>query len=185
VLLLILTGASNRSKHVLREVERAAHCQNHLLTSGSNRFPQVTISPTSSEPISGSTGSGPLPPSQHFPALAQHTRKLLQNSAAEQEPEEQSDTAPEIFAHFRILRHADGSLFKQRSCAHLAFSCKEHAPSCSGHALRYPGFIGLRMFDCLLTDSSAGPTRLFGSLRFELSETFVRILCEPRRNDPP
>src|SRR5580700_8765997 len=32
VLVLILSGASNRSKHVLREVERAAHCQNHLLT---------------------------------------------------------------------------------------------------------------------------------------------------------
>lgn len=32
VLLLILTGAANRSKHGLREVERAAHCQNHLLT---------------------------------------------------------------------------------------------------------------------------------------------------------
>ncbi len=32
VLLLILSEAANRSKHVLQEVERAAHCQNHLLT---------------------------------------------------------------------------------------------------------------------------------------------------------
>src|SRR5215468_8719660 len=32
VLLLVLSRASDRSKQVLREVERAAHCQNHLLT---------------------------------------------------------------------------------------------------------------------------------------------------------
>jgi hypothetical protein len=32
VLLLILSKASNRSKQVLREVERAAHCQSHVLT---------------------------------------------------------------------------------------------------------------------------------------------------------
>src|ERR1700722_1107148 len=32
VLLLVLSQASNRSRQVLREVERAAHCQNHLLT---------------------------------------------------------------------------------------------------------------------------------------------------------
>jgi serine/threonine protein kinase len=112
VLLLILTGAANRSKHVLREVERAAHCQNHLLT-----FRVEPISP--GDDLAYFLGADqwvdgfrPLPPSQHFPALIQHTRKLLQNSAAEQEPDEQSDAAPETFAHFRILRHADGSLFR-------------------------------------------------------------------------
>jgi parallel beta-helix repeat protein len=112
VLLLILTGASNRSKHVLREVERAAHCQNHLLT-----FRVEPISP--GDDLAYFLGADqwvdgfrPLPPSQHFPALVQHTRKLLRNSTAEQEPEEQSDTAPETFAHFRISRHPDGSLFK-------------------------------------------------------------------------
>jgi serine/threonine protein kinase len=112
VLLLILTGASNRSKHVLREVERAAHCQNHLLT-----FRVEPIAP--GDDLAYFLGADqwvdgfrPLPPSQHFPALVQHTRKLLQSSVAEQEPEEQSDPAPETFAHFRILRHADGSLFR-------------------------------------------------------------------------
>jgi serine/threonine protein kinase len=112
ILLLILTGAANRSKHVLREVERAAHCQNHLLT-----FRVEPIAP--GDDLAYFLGADqwvdgfrPLPPSQHFPALVQHTRKLLQSSAAEQEPEELSDTAPETFAHFRILRHADGSLFR-------------------------------------------------------------------------
>ena len=112
ILLLILTGAANRSKHVLREVERAAHCQNHLLT-----FRVEPIAP--GDDLAYFLGADqwvdgfrPLPPSQHFPALVQHTRKLLQSSAAEQEPEELSDAAPETFAHFRILRRADGSLFK-------------------------------------------------------------------------
>jgi serine/threonine protein kinase len=112
ILLLILTGAANRSKHVLREVERAAHCQNHLLT-----FRIEPISP--GDDLAYFLGADqwvdgfrPLPASQHFPALVQHTRKLLQSSAAEQEPEEQSDSAPETFAHFRIFRHADGSLFR-------------------------------------------------------------------------
>jgi serine/threonine protein kinase len=112
VLLLILTGAADRSKHVLREVERAAHCQNHLLT-----FRVEPITPGDDLAYFLGVdhwieGFQPPPPSQHFPALVQHTRKLLQSSVAEQEPEEQSDTAPETFTHFRILRHNDGSLFR-------------------------------------------------------------------------
>jgi len=112
ILLLILTGAANRSKHVLREVERAAHFQNHLLT-----FRVEPIAP--GDDLAYFLGADqwvdgfrPLPPSQHFPALVQHTCKLLQSCAAEQEPEELSDAASETFAHFRILRRADGSLFK-------------------------------------------------------------------------
>ena len=112
VLLLILTGAADRSKHVLREVERAAHCQNHLLT-----FRVEPIAPGDDLAYFLGVdhwieGFQPPPPSQHFPALVQHTRKLLQSSVAEQEPEEQSDAAPETFTHFRILRHNDGSLFR-------------------------------------------------------------------------
>jgi serine/threonine protein kinase len=112
VLLLILSQASNRSKQVLREVERAAHCQNHLLT-----FRIEAIGP--GDDLAYFLGADhwvdgfrPLPPSEHFPALVHHTRKLLQISAAEQEPEEASDNAPEAFAHFRILRRPDGSLFR-------------------------------------------------------------------------
>ena len=122
VLLLILTGAANRSKHVLREVERAAHCQNHLLT-----FRVEPISP--GDDLAYFLGADqwvdgfrPLPPSQHFPALIQHTRKLLQNSAAEQEPDEQSDAAPETFAHFRILatrRWLAFSPWQRRNGRHL------------------------------------------------------------------
>ncbi len=112
VLLLILTGAADRSKHVLREVERAAHCQNHLLT-----FRVEPIAPGDDLGYFLGVdhwieGFQPPPPSQHFPALVQHTRKLLQSSVAEEEPEEQSDAAPETFTHFRILRHNDGSLFR-------------------------------------------------------------------------
>ena len=32
VVFVILSGSANRSKHVLREVERGAHCQNYFLT---------------------------------------------------------------------------------------------------------------------------------------------------------
>ena len=112
VLLLVLSQASNRSKQVLREVERAAHCQNYLLT-----FRIEAIAPGDDlayflEASHWVDGFPPLPPSQHFPALVDHTRKLLQSSAAEQEPETQSDAGPDTFAHFRILRHGDGSLFR-------------------------------------------------------------------------
>jgi predicted Ser/Thr protein kinase len=112
VLLLVLSQASNRSKQVLREVERAAHCQNHLLT-----FRIEAIGP--GDDLAYFLGADhwidgfrPLPPSEHFPALIHQTRKLLQLSAAEQKAEEPTDTAPETFAHFRILRHPDGSLFR-------------------------------------------------------------------------
>jgi TIR domain-containing protein len=112
ILLLILTERSNRSKHVLREVERAAHSQNHLLT-----FRVEPIAP--GDDLAYFLGADqwvdgfrPLPPSQHFPVLVQHTRKLVQPTAAEPQPEDQSDAAPEEFAHFRILRHPDGSLFR-------------------------------------------------------------------------
>ncbi len=111
MLLLVLSQASNRSKQVLREVERAAHCQNHLLT-----FRIEAIAP--GDDLAYSLGADhwvdgfrPLPPSVHFPALIQQTRSLLQGGAAE--PVEQPDTAsPEAFAHFRILRHPGGSLFR-------------------------------------------------------------------------
>jgi hypothetical protein len=112
ILLLILTGASNRSKHVLREVERAAHCQNHLLT-----FRIEPIAP--GDDLAYFLGADqwvdgfrPLPPSQHFPVLVQHILKLLERFAREREPAAEPDSAPEKFAHFRILRHPNGSLFK-------------------------------------------------------------------------
>jgi hypothetical protein len=81
VLLLVLSQASNRSKQVLREVERVAHCQNYLLT-----FRIEAIAPGDDlayflEASHWVDGFPPLPPSQHFPALVDHTRKLLQSSA--------------------------------------------------------------------------------------------------------
>jgi serine/threonine protein kinase len=111
VLLLVLSQASNRSKQVLREVERAAHCQNHLLT-----FRIEAIAP--GDDLAYFLGADhwvdgfrPPPPSQHFRALIQHTRALLQSGAAQ--PEEEPDTSsPEVFAHFRVLRRPDGSLFR-------------------------------------------------------------------------
>ena len=112
ILLLILTGASNRSKHVLREVERAVHCQNHLLTF---RVEPITPGDDLAYFLGADQwvdGFRPLPPSQHFPALIQHICKLLERSAAGHEPAAPPDLPPERFAHFRILRHPDGSLFK-------------------------------------------------------------------------
>jgi serine/threonine protein kinase len=113
VLLLILSAATNRSKHVLQEVERAAHCRNHLLT-----FRIEAISP--SDDLAYFLGADqrvdgfqPLPPSRHFPALIQHTQMLLRSASTQSGGEDEPDAAaPEIFAHFRILRRPDNSLFR-------------------------------------------------------------------------
>ena len=107
VLLLILSKASNRSKQVLREVERAAHCQSHLLT-----FRIEAIAP--GDDLAYFLGADhwvdgfrPLPPSEHFPVLIRHTRALLQSEAVESGSEVESDAdASETFAHFRVLRRA-------------------------------------------------------------------------------
>jgi serine/threonine protein kinase len=112
VLLLILTAAANRSKHVLREVERAAHCQNHLLTF---RVEPLTPGDDLAYFLGADQwvdGFRPLPPSQHFPVLIQHAQNLLQRASAEQQTKEEPDPGSETFAHFRILRRPDGSLFK-------------------------------------------------------------------------
>ena len=113
VLLLVLSKASNRSQQVLREVERAAHCQSRVLT-----FRIEAIAP--GDDLAYFLGADhwvdgfrPLPPSEHFPALIQHTQELLQREAVESDPEVPADgDAPEAFAHFRVLRRPDGSLFR-------------------------------------------------------------------------
>jgi TIR domain/Protein kinase domain len=112
VLLLVLTESANGSKHVLREVERGAHCQNHLLT-----FRVESITP--SDDLAYFLGAdhwvdaySPLPISLHFPMLLQHVRALLRDNAPVTEPEEQTDATLENFAHYRVLRRADGSLFR-------------------------------------------------------------------------
>jgi len=113
VVLLVLSKASNRSKQVLSEVERAVHCQCHVLT-----FRIEAIAP--GDDLAYFLGADhwvdgfrPLPPSEHFPVLIQHTQALLQREAMESDPEVQADgDAPEAFAHFRVLRRPDGSLFR-------------------------------------------------------------------------
>jgi len=112
VVLLVLTDSANQSKHVLREVERGAHCQNHLLT-----FRVASITP--SDDLAYFLGAdqcvdgfSPLPVSLHFPTLLQHVRALLRQDAAETEPEESVDATPENFAHYRVLRRPDGSFFR-------------------------------------------------------------------------
>jgi hypothetical protein len=93
-----------------REAERAAQCQNHLLT-----FRVEPISPGddlayflgADQWVDGFT---PLPPSQHFPVLIQHARKLLMRAAAEERSEEKAEAAPGRSAHFQVLRHPVGSL---------------------------------------------------------------------------
>jgi serine/threonine protein kinase len=111
VLLLVLSRASNRSKQVLDEVERAAHCQNHLLA-----FRIEGIAPGDDLAYFFGAdhwvdGFRPLPPSAHFPTLIQHTRALLQSEAAESTSEADPDAmVPSTFAHFQILRRSDGSI---------------------------------------------------------------------------
>jgi parallel beta-helix repeat protein len=113
VLLLLLSVASNMSKQVLREVERAAHCQNFLLTF---RIELLTPGDDLAYFLGADhwvDGFRPLPPSQHFPVLIRHARELLETSFAVPPDEDQPD-APEkeTFAHFRILRRPDGSIFR-------------------------------------------------------------------------
>jgi TPR repeat protein/serine/threonine protein kinase len=113
VLLLILSKASNRSKQVLREVERAAHCQCHLLT-----FRIEAIAPGDDLAYflgadNWVDGFRPLPPSEHFPVLIQYIRALLQREVVGSDSEVQTDGGTtETFAHFRVLRRSDGSLFR-------------------------------------------------------------------------
>jgi serine/threonine protein kinase len=113
VLLLVLSKASNRSKQVLREVERAAHCQSHLLT-----FRIEAIAPGDDlayflRADHWVDGFRPSPPSDHFQVLIQHIRALFQREAVESFSEMQADgDEPETFAHFRVLRRPDGSLFR-------------------------------------------------------------------------
>ena len=113
VLLLILSAASNRSKHVLREVERAAHCQNHLLT-----FRIEPVGPADDLAyFLGAEhwvdGFRPLPPAQHFPTLLENLGGLLRPLEGPAEPTGQSDAATQqTFGRFQIFRHPDGSLFR-------------------------------------------------------------------------
>jgi tRNA A-37 threonylcarbamoyl transferase component Bud32 len=112
IVLLVLSGSANRSKHVLREVERGAHCQNYLLT-----FRVESIAPSDDLAYFLGTdqwvdGFQPLPVSLHFSTLIQHARALLQDGAAAGEPEEPEEAAAEVFAHYRVLRRPDGSLFR-------------------------------------------------------------------------
>ena len=113
LLVLVLSAASNRSKHVLREVDRAAHCQNPVLT-----FRIEPVQPGDDlDYFLGADqwveGFRPLPPSRHFPKLIRHARDLLQANEVASGPRDQSGRfVPEMFGHYRILRNSDGSLFE-------------------------------------------------------------------------
>jgi serine/threonine protein kinase len=113
LLLLIFSQAANRSKHVLREVERAAHCQTELLTF---RIDPVTPSDDLAYFLGVDhwvDGFRPLPPSDHFATLIEHARGLLRESAVDyDEADESQESAVDKFAHFRIDRRPDGSVFK-------------------------------------------------------------------------
>jgi serine/threonine protein kinase len=113
VLVLVLSSTSNRSKHVLREVERAAHCQNHLLTF---RIEPVTPADDLVYFLGADhwvDGFRPLPPAQHFLTLLEHVRSLLQSAESAVESSNHSDTpVSERFGRFNILRRPDGSLFR-------------------------------------------------------------------------
>ncbi len=108
VFLLVLGKESNRSKQVLREVERAVHCQIHLLT-----FRIEKVEPNDDLAyflgVDHWLDAVPGPPDVYHPALFRQTLALLQPSSNPNEDIE-ADAAPETFAHFRILRKPDGSL---------------------------------------------------------------------------
>ena len=98
ILLLILTEASNRSKHVLREVERAAHCQNRLLT-----FRIEAISP--GDDLAYFLGADhwidgfrPFAPSEPFSTLIQSIRALLQRGDGDLQKKSPAAAEPLLLA---------------------------------------------------------------------------------------
>ena len=113
VLLVVLTGASNRSKHVLREVERAAHCQNAILTF---RTEPVTPSDDLAYFLGADhwvDGFRPMPLTQHFPMLIQQLKELTESSdKIEKDENPAAPVSDQMYAHFRVLRRPDGSLFR-------------------------------------------------------------------------
>ena len=116
ILLVVLSQASNRSKQVLREVERAAHFKVNLLA-----FKIESVEPLDDLAYFLGVehwldGSKPGPPEQHFPSLVRHAMELLSTRKRQSTAQEQSSRLEEpeakSFAHFRILRRPDGSLFR-------------------------------------------------------------------------
>jgi serine/threonine protein kinase len=116
ILLVVLSQASNRSKQVLREVERAAHFKVNLLA-----FEIESVEPLDDLAYFLGVehwldGSKPGPPEQHFPSLVRHAMELLSTRKRQSTAQEQSsrleEPEAESFAHFRILRRPDGSLFR-------------------------------------------------------------------------
>jgi predicted Ser/Thr protein kinase len=111
--ILVLSTASDRSKHVLREVDRADHCQNPILT-----FRIEPVHP--GDDLDYFLGADqwvdafrPSPPSEHFPRLIRYARELIQSNETASDGLDQSNTSvPEMFGHYRILRRPDGSRFE-------------------------------------------------------------------------
>jgi serine/threonine protein kinase/tetratricopeptide (TPR) repeat protein len=109
VLILVLSRQSNRSKQVLREVERGAHCQIRLLT-----FRIEQVEPNDDLAyfvgVEHRLDALPGPPETYYSALARQTIALLQTKP---EPLEQTESAQlETYGNFRVLRRPDGSLFR-------------------------------------------------------------------------
>ena len=116
ILLLVLSQASNRSKQVLREVERAAHFKVDLLA-----FKIESVEPLDDLAYFLGVehwldGSKPGPPEQYFPSLVRNAIELLsarkRRSTAQEQSSSSEEPEAESFAHFRILRRPDGSLFR-------------------------------------------------------------------------
>lgn len=116
ILLVVLSQASNRSKQVLREVERAAHFKVALLA-----FKIESVEPLDDLVYFLGVehwldGCKPGPLEQHFPSLVRNAIELMSARKRQSTAQEQSSRleGPEAerFAHFRILRRPDGSLFR-------------------------------------------------------------------------
>jgi serine/threonine protein kinase len=116
ILLVVLSQASNRSKQVLREVERAAHFKVDLLA-----FKIESVEPLDDLAYFLGVehwldGSKPGPLEQHFPSLVRNAIELLnarkRQSPAQEQSSRVAEPEAERFAHFRILRRPDGSLFR-------------------------------------------------------------------------
>ncbi len=115
---LVLSRKSDQSRQVLREVERAAHSQLHLIAFRIEDFePSDDLGYFLSVEHWLNAFEGDSPET-HFPELLQHTSALVRESRSVAEGEQikagpgVEPAGTEKFANYHILKRPDGTLFR-------------------------------------------------------------------------
>jgi hypothetical protein len=115
---LVLSRKSGQSRRVLREVERAAHSQLHLIAFRIDDFePSDDLGYFLSVEHWLNAFEG-VSPETHFPELLQHTSALVREGVSEAQGEQTKPrpgaepAGTEKFANYHILKRPDGTLFR-------------------------------------------------------------------------